>query len=127
MKKKNKPIFGKFKLGDKIWYPEFCAPFDHIPGIVMKDRVESVGDKRDEFVKSSICPYVMFEDTDSNLCYRRRKLFPAEKRRLELAKLGLEEEYVKFADTFYWFFDCIKQLFKQSKFTRKYKQVRILY
>lgn len=41
--------------------------------------------------------------------------------------ISLEKEYVKLADTYHWFSDCIKQLNKQSKFTRKYPQVKILY
>ena len=41
--------------------------------------------------------------------------------------ISLEKEYVKFADTYHWFSDCIKQLNKQSKWTRKYPQVKILY
>ncbi len=41
--------------------------------------------------------------------------------------ISFEKEYVKLADTFVWFSDCIKQLNKQSKWTRKYPQVKILY
>ena len=41
--------------------------------------------------------------------------------------ISFEKEYVKLADTFVWFSDCIKQLSKQSKWTRKYPQVKILY
>ena len=41
--------------------------------------------------------------------------------------ISLEKEYVKLADTFVWFSDCIKQLNNQSKWTRKYPQVKILY
>jgi len=32
--------------------------------------------------------------------------------------ISLEEEYVKFADTYYWVTNCIKQLNEQSKLTR---------
>jgi len=41
--------------------------------------------------------------------------------------ISVEKEYVKFADTFVWFSDCFKQLNEQSKWTRKYPQVKILY
>lgn len=55
----------------------------------------------------------------------RRRITHPEK--LTDLDISLEKEYVKFIDTFRWFGDCIKQLNKQSKFTRKYKQVKILY
>lgn len=55
---------------------------------------------------------------------RRRITHP---KKLTDLDISLEKEYVKFADTFHWFSDCIKQLNKQSKWTRKYPQVKILY
>jgi hypothetical protein len=36
--------------------------------------------------------------------------------------ISLEEEYVKFADTYYWVTNCIKQLNEQSKLIRKKKK-----
>ena len=41
--------------------------------------------------------------------------------------ISLEKEYVKLCDIYFWFSECLKQLDKQSKWTRKYKKVKILY
>jgi len=55
---------------------------------------------------------------------RRRITHP---KKLTDLDISLEEEYGKFMDTFLWFSECLKQLNKQSKWTRKYKQVKIIY
>ena len=41
--------------------------------------------------------------------------------------ISLENEYVKVSDIYIWFSECLKQLNIQSKWTRKYPQVKILY
>ena len=41
--------------------------------------------------------------------------------------ISLEKEYVKLRDIYFWFSECLNQLNKQSKWTRKYPQVKILY
>lgn len=89
------PIFGKFKLGEKIWYTELSTPFGKVPGVIQSDRIQSVGEKRNEFIESSVSPYVPFKDIDPSLLSRRRKEFPEEKARLKLVKFGLEDEYIK--------------------------------
>ena len=100
MKKKektiNNPIFGNFKLGDKVWYIEPVKPFNvKVPGIIMKDRIESVGEQRNEYVRQGTSPYIPFSDIPEDYVKSRRKTFPAERERLRLSKLGLEEEYVR--------------------------------
>ena len=55
---------------------------------------------------------------------RRRITHP---KKLKDLNISVEKEFVKFADTFVWFSDCFKQLNEQSKVTRKYPQVKILY
>jgi hypothetical protein len=84
-------IWNRHKIGDKVW---FSSPtHKKLPGIISEDRIETVGPKRDTFISTNVSPYITFPNALA--ISNRRKTFPGENKRLELATLGLEEEYVK--------------------------------
>lgn len=100
-KVKKNPIFGKFKLGDKVWYPELTPPFrKRIPGIIEKKKIQSVGKHRDDYITSDISPSVDFTDIDVGLMLHRKKIFPGEEERLRLGKFGVEKEYIQWKRDF---------------------------
>lgn len=95
-KTKELTIFNKFKLGDKIWYEEPMQPFrKRVPGIIEKDKIQTVGKHRDAYITSDISPYVNFTDIDVSSVLKRKKIFPGEKERLKLGVFGVEKDYIK--------------------------------
>jgi len=94
-KAKELTIFNKFKLGDKVWYPEATMPFrKRIPGIVEKDKIQTVGKRRDEYITSGVSPFIEFTDMDVSSILHRRKEFPGETNRIRLHHMGMEREYI---------------------------------
>lgn len=96
---KNNLIFGKFKLGDKVW---FSTPKkSKIPGIIESDKIQSVGKQRDIFIARGYQPFVPFEKISQEYIgkvTKRRKEFQGERGRLKLHHLGLEREYIDFKE-----------------------------
>ena len=94
-KTKELTIFNKFKLGDKVWYEEPMQPFrKRIPGIVEKDKIQTVGKRRDEYITSGVSPFIEFIDLDVDSIKHRRKEFPGETNRIRLHHMGMEREYI---------------------------------
>lgn len=92
-------IWKRFKVGDKVWYPEATTPFrKRIPGIIEKNKIQSVGKKRDEYITSGVSPFIEFTDLDTSSIQRRRKEFPGEKDRLRLHHLGMEQKYISWKE-----------------------------
>jgi len=98
-KTKELTIFNKFKLGDKVWYEEPMQPFrKRIPGIVEKDKIQTVGKRRDEYITSGISPFIEFTDMDVSSILHRKKEFPGEKNRMRLHHSGMEQKYISWKE-----------------------------
>ena len=86
----------RFKVGDKVWYN---TGKNKIPCVIKDDFLVPFGEKRDESVMIGHTPTIQMRKDRLSKVSGRRKHIPGETHRLQLSKLGLEKDYIKWRNT----------------------------